>query len=153
MEATQEQRLFKALAEPLRRRLLCLLAAQLHCVGDLVTILEVPQPTVSRHLAQLRRAGLVTANQRGLWIFYSITEPASPLHERLLVCLELAARTTAEHLDDTRRARALQAHGGCCPYDGPGQPEHGDPGATACRADPSQTIATRESRAQPPSKN
>jgi len=122
MNSDQEQLLFKALADPLRRRLLCLLGERASCVGDLVTVLGVPQPTASRHLAHLRRAGWVAARQQGLWTFYSLAEATNPVHERLLQCLTLAGQTATEHLDDARQARALRAHGGCCPYDDPASP-------------------------------
>lgn len=63
--------LFKALADPTRLRLLRLLdAAELH-VNELVEVLELPQPTVSRHLGVLLRAGLVTRRRDGQWTFYT----------------------------------------------------------------------------------
>ena len=132
MNATQEQQLFKALSDPLRRRLLCLLSERASCVGDLVTVLGVPQPTASRHLAHLRRAGWVEARQQGLWTFYSLAKPTGPLHEQLLSCLTLAGQTGSEHVADARQAEALRAHGGCCPYDDP---------ASSCQAPPSAAAA------------
>jgi ArsR family transcriptional regulator len=64
--------LFKALGDGTRLRVLRLLdEAELH-VNELVEILELPQPTVSRHLAVLLRAGLVTRRRDGQWTFYSL---------------------------------------------------------------------------------
>lgn len=73
---------FKALADPLRRSLLETLSQKQYfctldgeavdgiCVQDLTSILDVPQSTISRHLALLRQAGLVGHQQRGPWHYY-----------------------------------------------------------------------------------
>jgi ArsR family transcriptional regulator, arsenate/arsenite/antimonite-responsive transcriptional repressor len=60
--------LFKAFADPVRLRLLNLLAAGEVCVCHLHEALELPQSTVSRHLAYLRKRGLVVARREGLWV-------------------------------------------------------------------------------------
>lgn len=64
------EHLFKALADRTRLRILGLLAAGEVCVCDLHDSLGEPQPKVSRHLAYLRRAGLVSARKDGLWVHY-----------------------------------------------------------------------------------
>ena len=51
--------MFRAFSDRTRLRILCLLHQREFCVGDLVDILQAPQPTISRHLAHLRKAGLV----------------------------------------------------------------------------------------------
>jgi ArsR family transcriptional regulator len=81
-------RLFRALADPTRIAILRLLqeAGEL-CVCDLVSATRVPQPTASRHLAYLRRVGLVAARKDGLWSHYRLIEPRDPLHRRLLDCI------------------------------------------------------------------
>jgi ArsR family transcriptional regulator len=53
----------------------------------LVSVLRVPQPTASRHLAYLRRVGLVEVRRKGSWAYYSLAEPRDPFHEKLLDCL------------------------------------------------------------------
>jgi ArsR family transcriptional regulator len=63
-------RVLRALADPTRVRILGLLRGGEVCVCDLFESLGVPQPTASRHLAYLRRAGLVDAEKRGLWVYY-----------------------------------------------------------------------------------
>jgi ArsR family transcriptional regulator len=64
---------FAALAHPLRLRMLMLLQAEGElCVCELTHTLEVSQPMVSRHLAQLRESGLVVDRRRGLWIYYRL---------------------------------------------------------------------------------
>lgn len=76
--------LFKGLADPTRLRILNVLAAGELCVCDLVEILAVPQPTVSRHLAYLRRSGLVTATRDWKYAHYQLADPATALHGRVL---------------------------------------------------------------------
>ncbi len=64
---------FAALAHPLRLRILMLLEGEGElCVCELTHTLEVSQPMVSRHLAQLRESGLVADRRRGLWIYYRL---------------------------------------------------------------------------------
>ena len=69
------ERLFQALADRTRLRLLNLLGDDEVCVCFLATVLEEPQPKISRHLAYLRRAGIVTARREGRWMHYRITTP------------------------------------------------------------------------------
>jgi ArsR family transcriptional regulator len=84
-------RVVKALADPIRLRLLSLLAGhQEICVCHLHDALELPQPTVSRHLAYLRKSGLVAARKEGLWVHYRLARPASDMHRLLLACVGLA---------------------------------------------------------------
>ncbi len=81
-------RLFRAMADPTRLRLLHLLVEGERCVCDLVNVIDCPQPKISRHLAYLKRAGLVLARREGLWIHYRLAPPASPLHRKLLDCVK-----------------------------------------------------------------
>ena len=68
--------LFAALADRTRLRILNLLKAGEVCVCYFVEILDESQPKVSRHLAYLRRAGVVNARRDGKWIHYSLAKPA-----------------------------------------------------------------------------
>lgn len=78
-------RLFKAFADPVRLRLMNLLADREVCVCHLHGALELPQPTVSRHLAYLKKTGLVVGRKDGLWVHYRLSKPAGPgLHRTLL---------------------------------------------------------------------
>lgn len=75
------------LAHPIRLRLLSVLARAPEpvCVCDLEAVLPVKQPTVSHHLRLLRSAGLVDAERKGLWTFYSVRSPAmAELRERVV---------------------------------------------------------------------
>jgi ArsR family transcriptional regulator len=69
------ERLFKALADPTRLRLIHLLGDDELCVCSCVAVLNTNQPKISRHLAYLRRAGLVTARRDGKWTHYRLTQP------------------------------------------------------------------------------
>ncbi|MDQ1707385.1 MAG: ArsR family transcriptional regulator, arsenate/arsenite/antimonite-responsive transcriptional [Pyrinomonadaceae bacterium] len=70
--------LFKALADQTRLRLLNLIGGDEVCVCFLVEVLKVNQPKISRHLAYLRRAGVVSARREGKWIHYRVVEPPDP---------------------------------------------------------------------------
>src|SRR6267143_884022 len=67
--------LFKALADRTRLRLIALFGGSEVCVCFLVAILKVSQPKISRHLAYMRRAGIVSARREGKWMHYRLTEP------------------------------------------------------------------------------
>ena len=68
-------RLFSALADPTRLRLLNLMNGREVCVCYFVEILKQGQPKISRHLAYLRRAGIVEARREGKWMHYRIERP------------------------------------------------------------------------------
>jgi ArsR family transcriptional regulator, arsenate/arsenite/antimonite-responsive transcriptional repressor len=67
--------LFKALADRTRLRLLNLMGCGEVCVCFFVEVLKVSQPKISRHLAYLRRAGVVEARREGKWMHYRVAEP------------------------------------------------------------------------------
>src|SRR2546426_9441890 len=67
--------LFKALADNTRLRLISLMGDSEVCVCFFVAILKTSQPKISRHLAYLRRAGIVAARRVGKWMHYRLTEP------------------------------------------------------------------------------
>src|SRR5258708_23587412 len=73
--ALSVERVFRTLADTTRLRILHLLDEGPLCVGDLVSVLAVPQPTASRHLAYLRKSGLVLDERRGQWSFYRLPPP------------------------------------------------------------------------------
>jgi len=75
MNAANDVRILKALADPTRLRLVRLLAQEELNVQELCAALETPQPRVSRHLAVLREAGLVSDRREGNRIFYSLRDP------------------------------------------------------------------------------
>ncbi|RJQ47906.1 MAG: ArsR family transcriptional regulator [Gaiellales bacterium] len=77
----QTAQLFKALSDDTRLRILGLLLEGELCVCDLVAILDMPQSTVSRHLAYLRNSGLVTDNRQGVWMHYRLADGETVLHQ------------------------------------------------------------------------
>jgi len=70
---------FKALADKTRLRILTLLGGGEVCVCHIHDTLRLPQPTVSRHLAYLRRTKLVDARRDGVWIHYRVSESVDPV--------------------------------------------------------------------------
>src|SRR4051812_37455300 len=85
----ESTRLLKAFADPVRLRLLNLLGGEREevCVCHLHGALELPQPTISRHLAYLRKHGIVAGRKEGLWVHYRLAKPRTALHRILLGCL------------------------------------------------------------------
>jgi len=83
----KSNQLFKAFSDETRLRILNLLAQRDHCVCEFQNILRVPQPTISRHLAYLRRSGLVEVERHGKMIMYSLAEPGNEVHAALLRCV------------------------------------------------------------------
>lgn len=78
------EHLFRALADRTRLRLLSLMSRREICVCYFVEVLKMHQPKISRHLAYLRRAGLVTARREGKWMHYRLAVPADPNIARIL---------------------------------------------------------------------
>jgi len=107
--------IFRAFSDRTRLRILSILTQGEHCVGDLVEVLKVPQPKVSRHLAYLRKAGLVEAREQGLWNFYRLAPAKVPFHRKMLECLGACYGDVPEIARDARKARHLRTSGGCCP--------------------------------------
>ncbi|HZQ92272.1 MAG TPA: metalloregulator ArsR/SmtB family transcription factor [Terriglobales bacterium] len=101
--------LFRALADPTRLRILNLMAESEICVCFFVAILGASQPKVSRHLAYLRRAGLVAARRDGKWMHYRIATPAQPQAAAILRSTLDAMRHDPKMQRD--RARLTEA---CC---------------------------------------
>ena len=105
--------LLKALADPTRLRIVHVLAQGETCVGDMVSILGVTQPTASRHLGRLRRAGLVVVREEGRWAHYSLAPARSAFHRRLLGCL--GSCEDPQLASDLAKTKSLRRAGGCCP--------------------------------------
>jgi ArsR family transcriptional regulator len=75
---------FAALADRTRLRLINLMGADELCVCFFVEVLKTNQPKISRHLAYLRRAGLVSDRKDGKWVHYRVAEPSEPNAARVL---------------------------------------------------------------------
>jgi ArsR family transcriptional regulator, arsenate/arsenite/antimonite-responsive transcriptional repressor len=96
--------LFKTLADPTRLRLLNLLACGETCVCELTDTLRVVQPKVSRHLAHLKRAGLVEARRNGKWTHYHWAKHGDPLIRHVLTGLR-AWMAQDDRMNGERRRR------------------------------------------------
>ena len=95
--------IFHALADRTRLRLLNLMAGGEVCVCYFVELLDEPQPKISRHLAYLRRAGLVAARREGKWMHYRLTKPSDSLQARVLECALAAAAEDRQLQRDRER--------------------------------------------------
>jgi ArsR family transcriptional regulator, arsenate/arsenite/antimonite-responsive transcriptional repressor len=93
------ERFFQALGDNTRLRLLNLMGDQEICVCYFVEILDQPQPKISRHLAYLRNAGIVTTRRDGKWMHYRIVMPPN----------EGAAKVLQETLQWLKEEKAMQA--------------------------------------------
>lgn len=114
---------FKALADKTRLRILALLGNNEVCVCHIHDTLDLPQPTVSRHLAYLRRAGLVDVRRDGVWMHYQVARSLDPAVQTVLNAAVDAltnAPTTAEDRKQFQRVFGqlyvlnTPAGGSCC---------------------------------------
>ena len=105
--------LFRAFADRTRLRILHLLRGGEVCVCDLQRVLAVPQAKVSRHLAYLRRAGLVRARKQGLWSFYTLAPARDAVHRKLIECLATCFTASSEVARDLARLKQCRCHPGC----------------------------------------
>jgi len=101
--------IFAALADTTRLRLLNLMAGREACVFYFVEILRQGQPKISRHLAYLRNAGLVSARREGKWMHYRITPPADPAAAAILDATLASLRS-----DKQMEADAAKLDRACC---------------------------------------
>ncbi len=124
---------YTLLADETRRRILRLLVEHGElCVCELVTALDLPQPFVSRHLAALRKGGVVRARRAGQWVFYGLNPSLASWQQEILRLMASAASAVPEHRADSRRLDAMSAR--------PGRQGH-DPAGAAWRID---TLANAE---------
>ena len=108
---TQMETVFKALADTTRLRILGLLLTGEVCVCHIHESLKISQPKASRHLAYLRKAGLVDTRRDGLWIHYRM----AVLPDAVLETIHTTATHALRHLEVVRRDVArLQKATGCC---------------------------------------
>jgi ArsR family transcriptional regulator len=107
--------MFRAFSDVTRLRILRLLLGGELCVGDIVSAIQVPQPTASRHLAYLRKAGLVQTRKNGLWNYYRLAPARTKLQRNLIQCLQGCFLDVPELAADEKRVKQLRKKGGCCP--------------------------------------
>jgi ArsR family transcriptional regulator len=103
--------LLRALADPTRLRILGLLTGGEVCVCHIHGALDIPQPKASRHLAYLRRSGLVDTRREGLWIHYRL----APIEDPVVRTLFDSAVHCLGHIETIARDRKrLEKATGCC---------------------------------------
>jgi ArsR family transcriptional regulator, arsenate/arsenite/antimonite-responsive transcriptional repressor len=103
--------LFSAFADPTRLRLLNLMSEQEMCVCYFTQVIGAPQPKISRHLAYLRRAGIVAARRQGRWMHYRLARPRDPQVASILRATLAALRTDGQ----MQRDREHLEHACCGP--------------------------------------
>ena len=102
---------FKALADRTRLRIIGLLRAGEICVCDIHESLALPQPTVSRHLAYLRKTGLVETRKDGLWVHYRLANLPDPVMQALLDAVTHAiGHAESGNRDRKRLAKRIALH-------------------------------------------
>ncbi len=106
--------IFKTLSDESRLRIYnILLSAGELCVCDIETTLGFTQTKVSRHLAFLRRAGLVNDRKQGLWMLYSLSEPRNEDQKKLLQAIAVGVRANPVAQRDVKLL-AQNIKRGCC---------------------------------------
>src|SRR5215475_7497756 len=100
-------RLFQALADPTRLRLLNLMGDTEVCVCFFVEILQTNQPKISRHLAYLRQAQIVGARREGKWMHYRIVEPPNEHAARIFKEVRATLAEDAEMQRDRARLASI----------------------------------------------
>ena len=102
-KAFDRELFFKALADATRLRLINLMGDEEVCVCFFVEILETNQPKISRHLAYLRRAGIVSARREGLWMHYRVATPEDENAAKVLRSVREWLATDSTHQQDRYR--------------------------------------------------
>jgi ArsR family transcriptional regulator, arsenate/arsenite/antimonite-responsive transcriptional repressor len=93
----------KALSDPIRLRIVLLLQAEGElCVCDLMAVLKLPQSTISRHLAYLKRSCWVDTRRQGVWMHYTISRESCVICKELLLLLKRYASNLPEAASDRR---------------------------------------------------
>lgn len=108
LEALTE--VYAALADPTRLRILSLLGEDEICVCHIHASLDVPQPTASRHLAYLRKSGLVETRRDGIWMHYRLAKIDNPVVAQVVkAALHALTHTSISAKDERRLQLALQS--------------------------------------------
>ncbi len=106
--------LFQSLDEEIRLRILALLLEEEElCVCDLMAVLQLPQSTVSRHLAILKGVGWLKDRREGVWSYYSIVRNPGPIHQFLLPVLRNFLPATETARGDLERLKNLSNENRC----------------------------------------
>jgi ArsR family transcriptional regulator len=119
----QVEKVCKALADATRLRILALIGGNEVCVCHIHDSLGLPQPTVSRHLAYLRRTGIVDARRDGVWMHYQLSSSLDPSFKALVQAAVDVLTGTRDATQDRRQfersfgelyVRESRNGGACC---------------------------------------
>lgn len=113
LEVSPLTRLFKALSDETRLRIVALLAHGELCVCHVEGALDLPQPTVSRHLATLRAAGVVESRRDGSWVYYRLAPQPDAASRQQLDTLVAAFAARAVLRRDVERLLKTRGPGAC----------------------------------------
>jgi len=108
-QTEQYVELFKALSDETRLRLVVLLYKRELCVCQIEAALSISQTKASRHLAILRRAGLLKARRDGLWIYYTLVEPGNKVEANLFQSLSESLCTDLSSMEDLAKKKTCGA--------------------------------------------
>lgn len=98
----------KALSDPIRLRIIMLLQAEGElCVCDLMAVLKLPQSTVSRHLAYLKRSCWIETRRQGVWMYYQLSRESCTICQEMLQILKLHASNLDESVSDRNALAAF----------------------------------------------
>lgn len=115
MRLKDSQKVFTALADETRLRILNLLNEGELCVCDIIKVLKEPQSKISRHLAYLRRSGMVEGRKEGLWMRYRLSKPAAKLYGMLLKAVCCCSSDFDELRKDLKSLNTNRGYlVGCC---------------------------------------
>lgn len=106
--------MFQSLDDETRLRILALLLEKEElCVCDLVSVLQLPQSTVSRQLSLLKSAGWLKDRRKGIWIYYSINRSLAPIQQFVIPVLRNFLPSTESAIKDLERLGKVN-HGSSC---------------------------------------
>ncbi len=104
----------KSLEDETRLRIMALLLdAEELCVCDFMAVLQLPQSTVSRHLANLKNAGWLSDRRNGVWIHYSLAQDLSPIHRTFVSTLRTILAQNEVAGKDRQRLTELSSENRC----------------------------------------
>ncbi|MDB2705556.1 metalloregulator ArsR/SmtB family transcription factor [Pseudomonadota bacterium] len=108
---------FSVLSHPMRLRSLVLIqqTGEL-CVCELTYVLALAQPVISRHLAQLKHAGLLLSRRQGLWIYYRVNAELPEWVKQLIEVTTSGVASTSPYMDDLAKLKSMsdRPNQNCC---------------------------------------
>lgn len=109
IENMRQTAIFQTLGDEIRLRALLLIAASGElCICELVRALDEPQPKISRHMANLRDSGILTARRHAQWVFYGLNTDLDDWQKRLIEAVIEGARNDPVAFGDRQRLAAMQ---------------------------------------------